>query len=84
MSIGHDGEGERNDFSDFSLRATKRQASIAPVRCVLIPSEKPYDRSANTRNRQSGTTSRTDQTVDYAIQLLLEEAHMLGWQRVES
>ena len=24
-----------------------------------------------------------DQTVDYAVQLLLEEAHTLGWQRVE-
>jgi hypothetical protein len=24
-----------------------------------------------------------EQTVDYAVQLLLEEAHTLGWQRVE-
>jgi hypothetical protein len=24
-----------------------------------------------------------DQTVDYAIQLLVEEAHLVGWQRVE-
>lgn len=24
-----------------------------------------------------------DQTMDYAVQLLLEEAHTLGWQRVE-
>ncbi len=24
-----------------------------------------------------------DQTVDYAIQLLTEEAHALGWRRVE-
>ena len=24
-----------------------------------------------------------DQTVDYAVQLLLEEAHTLGWQRIE-
>ena len=24
-----------------------------------------------------------DQTVDFAVQLLVEEAHTLGWQRVE-
>ncbi len=24
-----------------------------------------------------------DQTVDYAVQMLVEEAHTLGWQRVE-
>ena len=24
-----------------------------------------------------------DQTVDYAVQLLVEEAHLVGWQRVE-
>lgn len=24
-----------------------------------------------------------DQTVDYAIQLLVEEAHLVGWTRVE-
>ncbi|KQS75191.1 hypothetical protein ASG25_20750 [Rhizobium sp. Leaf384] len=24
-----------------------------------------------------------EQTVDFAVQLLLEEAHTLGWQRVE-
>lgn len=24
-----------------------------------------------------------DQTVDYAVQLLAEEAHLVGWQRVE-
>lgn len=37
MSIGHDGDGERSGFSDFSLRATKCQASAQPVRRVLIP-----------------------------------------------
>ena len=37
MSIGRDGDGERSGFSDFSLRATKRQASAQPVRRVLIP-----------------------------------------------
>ena len=37
MSIGQDGDGERSGFSDFSLRATKRQASAQPVRRVLIP-----------------------------------------------
>ncbi len=37
MSNGHDGDGERSDFSVFSLRATKRQASAQPVRRVLIP-----------------------------------------------
>ncbi len=24
-----------------------------------------------------------EQTVDYAVQLLVEEAHLVGWQRVE-
>jgi hypothetical protein len=24
-----------------------------------------------------------DQTVDYAVQLLVEEAHLIGWHRVE-
>ena len=24
-----------------------------------------------------------DQTIDYAVQLLVEEAHLVGWQRVE-
>ena len=37
MSIGHDGDGERSGFSDFSLRATKCQASAQSVRCFLIP-----------------------------------------------
>lgn len=37
VSIGHDGDGERSGFSDFSLRATERQASAQPVRRVLIP-----------------------------------------------
>jgi len=32
VSIGHDGEDERIDFSSFSMRATKRQTSISPVR----------------------------------------------------
>lgn len=27
VPIGHDGDGERIGFSDFSMRATKRQAS---------------------------------------------------------
>jgi hypothetical protein len=37
VSIGHDGDGGRSGFSDFSLRATKRQASAQPVRRVLNP-----------------------------------------------
>jgi len=32
VSIGHDGDGGRSGFSDFSLRATKRQSSAQPVR----------------------------------------------------
>jgi hypothetical protein len=32
VSNGHDRDGERSDFSVFSLRATKRQASAQPVR----------------------------------------------------
>ncbi|CDN51555.1 hypothetical protein [Neorhizobium galegae] len=34
----------------------------------------------------AGTPERKvelDQTVDYAIQLLVEEAHLVGWTRVE-
>lgn len=37
VPIGRDGDGERTDFSDFSVRATKRQASTLPVRRDLIP-----------------------------------------------
>lgn len=36
--------------------------------------------------QKPGTPERQtelDQTVDYAVQLLAEEAHTLGWQRVE-
>lgn len=37
MPIGRDGDGERTGFSDFSVRATKCQASTLPVRRDLIP-----------------------------------------------
>ncbi len=30
-----------------------------------------------------GRKVELDQTVDYAIQLLVEEAHLVGWTRVE-
>jgi hypothetical protein len=36
--------------------------------------------------KQPGDPTRTvelNQTVDYAVQLLLEEAHLVGWQRIE-
>ncbi|MGJ7038897.1 hypothetical protein J2Y63_002152 [Shinella sp. BE166] len=36
--------------------------------------------------RETGTNERKvelDQTVDYAVQLLEEEAHLIGWQRAE-
>ncbi len=36
--------------------------------------------------QKPGTDERKtelDQTVDYAVQLLTEEAHTLGWQRIE-
>lgn len=36
--------------------------------------------------QKPGTPERKtdlDQTVDYAIQMLVEEAHTLGWQRIE-
>ncbi len=36
--------------------------------------------------QESGSLERKvelDQTVDFAVQVLLEEAHTLGWQRVE-
>ena len=35
---------------------------------------------------QPGTPERKvelDQTVDFAVQLLVEEAHLVGWMRVE-
>ncbi|MBY3120924.1 hypothetical protein [Rhizobium laguerreae] len=37
VPIGRDGDGERTGFSDFSVRATKCQASTLPVRRDLIP-----------------------------------------------
>lgn len=37
VSIGHHGDGERSGFSDFSLRATKCQASAQPVRRAPLP-----------------------------------------------
>lgn len=83
MSIGRDGDGERSGFSGFSLRATKCQASAQPVRCGLFEKERtmidPPTETAGTLERKV----ELDQTIDYAIQLLLEEAHTLGWQRVE-
>jgi hypothetical protein len=36
--------------------------------------------------RETGTNERKvelDQTVDYAVQLLEEEAHLIGWERAE-
>jgi len=36
--------------------------------------------------REPGTDERKvelDQTVDYAVQLLEEEAHLIGWERAE-
>lgn len=36
--------------------------------------------------KQPGNPERKvelDQTVDYAVQLLVEEAHLVGWRRVE-
>lgn len=36
--------------------------------------------------KEAGNTERKvelDQTVDYAVQLLEEEAHLIGWQRAE-
>ena len=35
VSIGHDGDGECSDFSDFSLQATKGQTSAQPVHRFL-------------------------------------------------
>ncbi|WP_426233311.1 hypothetical protein [Pararhizobium sp. DWP3-4] len=72
--IGHDGDDERNDFSDFSLWATKCQASIQPVRRVLIHRQ---------NGRKYGAAVELDPTIYYAIQLLREEAHTLVWQRVK-
>lgn len=37
-------------------------------------------------SQQPGNPQRKvelDQTVNYAVQLLVEEAHLVGWQRVE-
>lgn len=37
-------------------------------------------------SQQTGHPERKvelDQTVDYAVQLLVEEAHLVGWTRVE-
>lgn len=39
VSNGHGRDGERSDFSVFSLRATKRQASAQPVRRDLTDEE---------------------------------------------
>ena len=36
---------------------------------------------------QTGSSERKvklDQTVDYAVQLIEEEAHLIGWQKAES
>ncbi|MBY5775107.1 hypothetical protein V7796_20880 [Rhizobium laguerreae] len=48
MPIGRDGDGERTGFSDFSVRATKRQESTLPVRRDLIPDNRiGEDRTVN-------------------------------------
>ncbi|MEI1252458.1 hypothetical protein [Rhizobium aouanii] len=48
MPIGRDGDGERTGFSDFSVRATKCQASTLPVRHDLIPDNRiGEDRTVN-------------------------------------
>ena len=39
----------------------------------------PPSSSSNTPERKV----ELDQTVDYAVQLLVEEAHLIGWTRVE-
>jgi hypothetical protein len=46
VPIGHDGDGERIGFSDFSMRATKRQASTLPDRRDLYAVQRD-ERRAN-------------------------------------
>lgn len=80
VSIGHDGDGGRSGFSDFSLRATKRQASTQSVRRVLVqPTGKAMIDPPTAKPDSPERKVKLEQTVDYAVQLLLEEARTLGW-----
>lgn len=84
VSIGHDGDGGCSGFSDFSLRATKCQASTQPVRRVLVQTTgKAVINPPTAKPDSPENKAELEQTVDYSVQLLLEEAHTLGWQRVE-
>jgi len=89
VSIGHDGDGEHGDFSDFFPWPTNWQSSARPVRRDLIYTFKLAHkefRMIEPPTQQPGNPERKielSQTVDYAVQLLVEEAHLVGWQRVE-
>ena len=81
VSIGPDRDGGR---SDFSLRATKCQTNTQLVH--LHPQQEKALAMIDPPSQQPGDPERAielDQTVDYAVQLLVEEAHLVGWQRAE-
>jgi hypothetical protein len=63
VPIGHDGDGERIGFSDFLMRATKRQSSILTRPPRSHPTKETlYDRSApsprKTLNARSSSIRR--------------------------
>jgi hypothetical protein len=57
-------------------RTLKRRTLIPPEDISMIA---PPTQKTGSQERKV----ELDQTVEYAVQLLLEEAHLLGWQRVE-
>jgi hypothetical protein len=84
VPIGRDGEGERIGFSDFSMRATKRQSSILTCPPRSHPTEESAMIDPPTKSPEDPERKpELDQTVDFAIQLLVEEAHIIGWQRAK-
>lgn len=84
MSTGHGGDGERGSFSGFCPWPTKWQPSAQPVRLGLPPVRKP--KIIDPPVRPLGDKERDEElrlVADYAVHLLVEKAHLVGWQRVE-